>query len=184
MLFIDSEGEPVQEFSAIYVHNETYEILDVFHRYVVYPSIAYDCDTFARHHVHGLSTSFLSKHGLRDEDELLCEFNKWLLSHPCDIIYANAPSKEEGLLNMSIMDIRLKPWKERCLLPSHRSALSMKLNSIPISDTVCHAHSSFRGWKPKKGDCISPTDSAKIAFSYHCSLYDSIECLLFYIECK
>ena len=41
MLFIDSEGEPVQEFSAIYVHNETYEILDVFHRYVVYPSIAY-----------------------------------------------------------------------------------------------------------------------------------------------
>ena len=185
MIFIDSEGEPLQEFSAIYVHEQTHEIIDVFHRYVQYPSATVcDGDKFARLHIHGLNVSYLSIHGLRNEDDLLCEFNAWLKSHPFTSMYANAPSKEKKLLHMSITDVCLKPWKERCLLSSHQTAFSMKMNATPICNVICTAHSSFRGWKPKRVYCMSPTDIAKSNFAHHCSLYDCVECHLFYIECN
>lgn len=184
MIFIDSEGEPIQEFSAIYVHEETHEIIDVFHRYVQYPSLSCDKDKFARLHVHGLNMSYLSLHGLKNEDELLCEFRTWLNNHPFTVIYANGSSKEEKFLNMPVVDVHLKSWKERCLLSSHQRACSMKMNATPICDVVCNAHTSFRGWKPKRAYSMSPTDAAKILFYHHCSLYDSVECFLFYTQCN
>ena len=182
MIFIDSEGEPVQEFSAIYVHEQTYKVMDVFHRHVQYPSPTCDEDKFARFHVHGLDISYLSLYGLSNEEELLCEFKAWLKYHPFTTIYANAPSKEEKFLKMTISDVHLKPWQERSLLSSHQCALFMKMNAIPICDTVCNAHTSFKGWKPKRAYSMSLTDAAKMEFFHHCSLYDSIECLLFYTD--
>ena len=184
MIFIDSEGEPIQEFSAIYVNQETYDIIDVFHRYVRYPSLTCDEDKFARLHIHGLDMSYLSLHGLTNKDELLCEFKAWLKDHPFTAMYANGPSKEEKYLNMTVIDVHLKPWEERFLLSSHQRAVSMKMNATPICNIVCNAHTSFRGWKPKRVYSMSLTDSAKVEFFHHCSLYDCIECLLFYIECN
>ena len=70
LIYIDCEGTPVQEFSAIYVNKATSEIVDVFHRLVKYP-FPYDYDYFARKHVHGLDINFLSRYGMDSEEALV-----------------------------------------------------------------------------------------------------------------
>jgi len=178
MIFVDCEGDPVQEFSAIYVHRESGEIIDTFHRYVNYSS-EIDHDKFARRHVHGLCRNYLQQYGLRDESELKLLFEQWLKSHPFSVIFANAPQREQSFLSLNICDVRLKPWKERVNCVSHKVALYMKKNEIPVCETTCHAHKCFIGWRPKKCNVLSETDAAKIPFSFHCSLYDCIESFLF-----
>ena len=178
IIVIDCKGEPVQEFSALYVNEKTGELVDVFHRYVQYPFYP-DVDSFSRQHVHGLDYDFLSRHGLNSENELLTLFYHWLRDHPFEQIYAHAPAKEKKLLSLSIKDVCLKPWKDRIFYKSHQKALSMKLKHVPICNVTCHAHSSFKGWKSKDCHALSATDAAKMTFSYHCSLYDCVECALF-----
>lgn len=184
MIFIDCEGDPIQEFSAIYVNEKTHDICDVFHYYVKYPSsMTFDGDKFARFHIHGLNLDYLSSHGLESEDELRVLFIKWLKKWPSSsCIYAHAPFKEKTFLNISVQDVSLPSWKERCDLQSHQTALFMKVNHVPILNVVCKAHTSFKGWKAKRPYCMNATDVAKCNFLFHCSLYDCIECFLFY--CK
>jgi len=181
MIFIDCEGDPIQEFSAIYVNND--EIIDVFHRYVHYPSFKdYDGDRFARFHVHGLNIDFLSQHGLENTDILRSEFFSWLNSCSYSRLFAHAPMKEMNFLNLPIEDVCLRLWKDRHTLSSHRKAIFMKKNCIPICNIVCKAHTSFRSWRCKKR--MNFTDMAKRDFGHHCSLYDCVECFLFSIEGK
>jgi len=184
MIFIDSEGDPIQEFSALYAYKNV--IVDVFHQYVYYPSMSvYDEDHFARSHVHGLDLDFLNCHGLKSEQELLTLFSSWLEKHPHSIMFAHAPAKERHFLEMTINDVRLLPWKKRRDLPSHRRTLLMKKSIIPICNTICSAHTSYCGWQCKrKSGTMNVTDLAKIDFGYHCSLYDSLECFFFYTDCK
>ena len=183
MIFIDSEGEPIQEFSALYVCPRTHEIRDVFHSFVKYPpSMSYDGDKYARVHIHGLNIAYLQRHGLDNEEELLSLFHKWLKKYPSAALFAHAPSKEKTFLNVSIQDVCLLPWKERCMLQSHQTALTFKMENIPICDTICNAHTSFRGWKPKRTYSMTPTDVAKCNFSHHCSLYDVFECFLYFFH--
>ena len=177
-IFVDSEGDPIQEFSAIYVDSYTLEILDVFHEYVKYPFKNYDGDKWCRYHVHGLQLDFLSQHGLTDEDELKRKFDTWLSLHPYESIYGHAPYKEETFLHLTIQDVCLKPWKDRRFSVSHQLAISLKKNNISICDVQCVAHNSFKGWLPKKPHSLSSTDIAKIDFLHHCSLYDCIEMYL------
>ena len=179
MIFIDSEGEPIQEFSAIYVCDNV--IVDVFHQYVKYPVLNdIDEDHFARSHVHGLNIDFLEHHGLDNVDVLYSLFSSWLKKHSITHLFANAPSKEKNFLRMPIMDVYLKPWRERCALSSHRDALFMKKTSIPICNVMCSAHTAFKGWLPKrKADKVNATDIVKSEFGHHCSLYDCVECFLF-----
>ena len=176
-IFLDCEGEPVQEFSAIYVDFETGVIEDVFHHHVHYP-FKCDYDYFARQHVHGLDRNFLSLYGLRSEQELLNLFHEWLKSHPFQAIYAHAPAKEVNFLSLPVKDVCLKPWKDRIQCQSHQIALSMKLYKVPVCGVTCAAH-SLVCWKPKKILSPNASDRAKMEFSYHCSLYDCIECFLF-----
>lgn len=180
LIIIDCEGSDlVQEFSALYVNEETHVIEDVFHHYIQYPIInGDDKDAFVRRHVHGLDCEFLLQHGLRDEEELLTLFHTWLKHHPYDAIYAHAPAKEMDFLSLSVKDVMLKPWKDRIFTDSHKIALHMKLNCVSVNGILCRAHSAFQGWKPKKSKCLSETDCAKIAFRHHCSLYDCMECFL------
>ena len=181
LIFTDSEGDPVQEFSAIYVNELSGEIVDVFHHHVIYP-FARDKDLFSRHHVHGLNRDFLFLHGLRNEDELVKLFKEWLKFHPFDDIYAHAPAKEMKLLSFPVRDVCLKPWKERYYCKSHKVALSMKLSHTPICGVTCYAHENVY-WKSEKCRHVcNATDFAKMQFFYHCSLYDCIECFLFYCE--
>ena len=175
LIFVDTEGEPVQEFSAIYV-SESGDIVDVFHHHVKYPFV-YDYDFFSRRYIHGLKRDFLSRKGLSCENSLIKLFHKWLDSHPFKAIYAHAPAKESKLLSLFIDDVFLKPWKDRIHCQSHQLALSMKLNSVPLCDVTCHAHETVY-WKAK--DICNPTvsDLAKMDFFHHCSLYDCVECQL------
>lgn len=175
-IFIDCEGEPVQEFSAIYVNECGDQILDVFHQHVKYP-FACDYDFFSRRHIHGLKLVFLERYGLCNETSLLTLFHKWLENHPNEAIYGHSPGKEEKLLSLPIFDVSLKPWKDRINCHSHQLALSMKLNSVPVCNVSCAAHKRVR-WKVKNVLVTSATDVAKFDFFHHCSLYDCVECYL------
>lgn len=175
LIFLDSEGDPIQEFSALYVHPLTLEIVDVFHEYVKYPYTR-DIDQWARCHVHGLTLRFLSDHGVDDEKEVKRKFHNWLFSHPYESIYGHAPRKEEVFLHVPITDICLKPWKSRRNVLSHRLALSLKKSVVPICGVQCSsAHSSYISWQPKNCHSLTATDCAKFEFGHHCSLYDSAE---------
>lgn len=181
IIFVDTEGDPVQEFSALYVDPISEKIVDVFHRHVCYP-LRRDKDSYARHHVHGLCRMFLRKNGLQSVEELKKTFNEWLQSHPFTTIYANAPDRENSFLSLIIVNVSLNPWKERVNKMSHKVALFMKKNQIPVCQTVCHAHKCFVGWRPKNSNMLSETDAAKMSFSFHCSLYDCIECCIFHFR--
>lgn len=175
ILFLDSEGEPIQEFTALYVDPQTMDIVDVFHEYVKYPYIR-DSDRWARQHVHGLHLNFLSENGLVNEEELKRKFHNWLSSHPYDNIYGHAPRKEEVFLQLPIVDICLQPWKTRRQILSHRLALSLKKSDIPICGVQCSlAHKSYLSWRPKNRHSLTPADCAKFDFGHHCSLYDCTE---------
>ena len=170
----------MQEFSAVYV-NENGHVVDVFHQHVRYP-FSKDYDVFARRYIHGLNRDFLAIHGLQSESELLSLFREWLKSHPYDHVLAHAPSKEMYLLGIHVQDVALKPWKERTYCKSHRTSIFMKRYAIPICGVTCFAHDIFVKWKPRRTEKPTVTDTAKMAFSYHCSLYDCVECVLFYMS--
>lgn len=177
IVIVDSEGDPIQEFTALYCDETVAIVHDVFHRHVRYPFVS-DCDKFARSHIHGLDLNFLTEHGLCDENQLLTNFMLWLSSHPYSSIYANAPAKEIAFLSLPILDVKLKPWKERVHCTSHKKAVSKKLRREPIFNVSCEAHNYVK-WKVSHKKVLSATDIAKFHFSFHCSLYDCYECMLY-----
>ena len=181
-IYVDSEGDPIQEFSALYVNNVTHEIIDLFHCHVKYPFDSEDFDWKARRCVHGLDLEFLKKHGVNGIDELKLLFFKWLETHPYQAMFAHAPSKEKEFLNLTIGNVCLKPWKDRSSLQSHQLAILLKMNFVPICNTTCIAHASFVSWEPKRRLAWTLTDCAKMKFSHHCSLYDCVECFLFHLQ--
>ena len=180
-IYVDSEGTPVQEFSAIYVNEETFQIDDVFHEFVIYPCTESDEDKWARNHVHGLNLDFLAEHGLRDEGELVSSFYTWLKDHPYDMMYGNGPFTERHLLSLPIEDVNLKPWSDRDSQISHKIAMALKLQCARICNVKCAtAHRSFRHWRPVRVYNMSAADKAKLKFRHHCSFYDCIECFLYH----
>lgn len=182
LLFVDSEGDPIQEFTALYVDKQSHEIVDVFHHHVAFPSQGYDTDRWPRRHIHGLDREYLTKHGLRDEDVLRDKFNEWLRSHPYDEILANGPSKESAFLHLPISDVCLPPWQDRGVLLSHQLALSLKRRAAPINGVKCSsAHSRFLNWRPRRPCAPSPADVVKSDFGWHCSLYDCMELFYYYL---
>lgn len=189
LIFLDCEGDPIQEFSAILVDGATMKIKNVFHQYVCYPKSGdsiIDNDSFSRRHIHGLNLDFLSQHGLQSEHELTTLFHQWLSKQGhIDAIYAHAPHKERNLLSLNIVDVCLKPWSERDFSLSHSVALTWKMNSIAINGVSCaDAHASFSAWRPKNVKAPSQGDVVKMQFFHHCSLYDSLECYLYFVHEK
>lgn len=180
-VYVDSEGDPIQEFSALYVNNDTCDIADVFHCHVKYP-FDHDYDWKSRRCVHGLDLKFLSQHGVSDIEELKLLFSKWLETHPYHAMFAHAPTKEREFLNLPIQDVCLKPWVERSMQLSHRLAIFFKRNCFPVLNTTCFAHASFVRWEPKRRLAWTPTDCAKLNFFHHCSLYDCVECYLAHLQ--
>ena len=183
-IFIDCEGEPIQEFTALYVDSVSHDILDVFHRHVKFTkTYGYDSDRWARRHVHGLNREYLALHGVQDEHVLLREFKDWLQWHPYEQILANAPRKESMFLNLPIHDVCLPPWKDRAVLLSHRLAVSLKRDAMPINGIQCSvAHSCFIDWCPRRPYSLSPKDVIKRDFGFHCSLYDCMELYFYHLK--
>ena len=133
IIFLDMEGTPTQEISAIHMNALTRQIVDVYHGH------AHSChdDSWARLHIHGLNTRFLERHGFPDEGALVRNFKDWL--RPKDVLsmYANDAKKESNLLDMVIDDLKLPPWSERVYQAYHQMAITYKQDFIPILDKRC-----------------------------------------------
>lgn len=189
-LFIDSEGEPTQEFSAILLSAEDSHIVDIYHEHAQV-SLPYDIDRWSRHHVHGLNRDFLESNGFQNEEALIKDFKSWLEGKKIKDIYANDPFKEnkmfiEDLGIGPITNVEYPPWKKRVHLLSHKIAFRYKESALPITSynsyVSCtkYVHNEFL-YVPTPHQ--TSTQIAKRNFGYHCSLYDAYAlCLNFLID--
>ena len=131
--------------------------------------------------------TMLRRYGLPSQRELCEEFCRWIDSLPSDFNYiflANDPRKECNLIPMlSIQDVGLPPWKDRVKLSSHQQTIKAKRYCVNICDKYCGAamHSSYIPFhRPVcSPSLLTSTQRAKLAYGYHCSLYDAFECYYF-----
>ena len=185
-VYIDLEGDPVQEMSAICVRSD-WSLYSVFHMYADLPSDM-DTDYYSRQFIHGLSREKLKECGVPSERYLLRKFSLWLNSLPSHhqyIYFANDPAKEYSFLTMlpSIRDVCLPMWINRQKLASHQDAIIAKEQSLSICGKKCSAamHSSYSPSfrRPECSPSPTPTQLAKLEYGFHCSLYDALECYYF-----
>ena len=176
IIFIDSEGSPTQELSALEMDYETREIVDAFHGY----AFTTEADFFARHHIHGLSPIFLKKAGYESPSKLIEVFHSWLRTKRYVFLYGNDPGREVNELQLYISDIGLDKWTIRSHKAYHEVAYYFKKHNIPICSTSCcaEAHSMYHSAIVRP---FNLSDAARERHGHHCSLYDCYEMYLFYI---
>ena len=178
VIFVDMEGTPVGEVSAIQMNLVTRQIVDVYHNH----ADMHGYDEWCQRHYHGLNPLFLERFGLGSEHELLNDFKEWLRGKEIFAMYANNPGKEKAALGRTIYDIELPRWSERKKRPSHIMAKAFKKIGVPILNKRCppEAHSSYRYFPV---NCwTNETELAKHDFGYHCALYDTYELFLTYVS--
>ena len=181
IIFVDTEGTPIQELSALEMRLHDRQIVDVFHGHADMKE-EQDKDKWARKHVHGLSVSFLKENGYSSELELIIEFKCWLRGKNYLNVFSNAPKKEEDALSLNICDIALPPWIERHNQPYHIIAKCFKDMNLALLNKSCsrEAHSAYEGVdRNQHGNPLIQT--AKERHGYHCSLYDCWEMYLCFI---
>ena len=147
-MFVDSEGEPIQELSCIAFSPKHRKIVAVYHKYAACDPFA---DAWSRLHVHGLDTSYIGKCGMNDEQTLVNDFKRWLQQFDIDIIYANDARREIVKFNLHITDISLPPWIERVKHRYHEIPQTYKNFSKPFCNIVCddkvHSYFCFKRFK-------------------------------------
>lgn len=176
LLFVDCEGDPVQELSGILVAAKNFAIVDVFHAHA---NDKRDDDTWSRKNVHGLCLNFLQSCAFPSECELACAFHVWYSKRKIDYVFANAPKREADYLNLNIFNLPLPTWKDRPNDAAHQLALSCKINETPIGHQACtkDIHNAFHPSKPQPNASVGVC--ARFDFGHHCSLYDAYEIYLF-----
>lgn len=176
LLFVDCEGDPVQELSAIEVRASDFAIIDVFHAHADVSSVA--VDAWSRKNVHGLSLDFLNQHAFPSQHELCAAFHVWYSKKQTAVNFANNPVKETKFLNIKLTDVQLPIWVERINCPAHRIALAFKRHETPVGNSVCYNH-IHNCYSPSA--CNEEVDArmlAKREWGHHCSLYDAFEAYL------
>lgn len=170
-IFMDSEGIPIQELSALVVSGKN--IVNSYHNYAWCPP---NKDIWSRKNIHGLNPNFLYHNGFPNETILIQDFRKWLSLFNVDKIYVNGFSKHEQIkLDVSIIDIGLPEWSERIKHDYHNIPNSCKkLNHSEAHN--CYVSSG------NISKCNTPSQQAKISHGWHCSLMDVYELYLFYLE--
>ena len=168
----------ILELSAIAMHRETLQIVDVFHAYASGKDYWWPTA-----HVHGLNPKYLQRYGFSSQEELLTTFKLWLNQKTYTNIYANDSTKESEVLKLKVEDFRLPPWVVRRKLPEHNLKIWYKQNNLPIFKVKCcpQAHSFYEGIKVRPD---SERDEALIEHGHHCSLYDAYEVMLHFITNK
>ena len=176
IIFIDTEGTPIQELSALEMDYDSRELVDAFHGYAQ----TSESDRFARKHIHGLNPDFLSRKGYSNAYKLITAFKEWLEGKNYAMCWGNAPAKEIQELKMYVADIGLDQWIHRDKKPYHCVAFSFKKHNIPILSKRCcaEAHSSFENVYVRPSN---KTDAAKERWGHHCSFYDCYEMYLCYV---
>ena len=175
IVFVDIEGEPAQELSAICMSANTRKIFSVYHGY------AYsNTDDWSRRHVHGLNPTFLKENGFSDETTLVADFKRWIRGKDVLVIFANNPMREIEVLKLPVKDIGLPQWTERVEFISHQTALAYKRKRVPVFNTVCKAgaHSKYQSFPVYRN---SVPELIKKDFGHHCSLYDVFSLYLHYV---
>lgn len=177
IIFLDTEGTPTQELSALEMDYETREIVDVFHGHA-YTS---EADSFARSHIHGLNPVFLKKVGYESPSHLIEAFHHWLRNKRFVLLYGNNPGREVRELQLFITDIGLDPWSMRAYKAYHEVAYYFKKHNIPICSQRCskEAHSAYLNAYVRP---FNLGDAAKERHGHHCALYDCYELYLFFIQ--
>jgi len=175
IIFIDSEGMPVQELSAIEMCLATRSVVDVFHAYHFTPCP----DSYSRKNVHGLDPNYLKEHGHITQSGLIREFRAWLDKKNYIRIYGNDPRHEVTLLKMPITNIGLPNWADRIDEDYHTIAKCFKNLEIPICGTRCPrvAHCQYNRAISVKNE----TEVARNKHGFHCSLNDCYELYLYFI---
>lgn len=180
IIFIDLEGYPLQEMSALEMSGTTFNPIDVFHEHAYSEDI--ELDWYARKHIHGLSPAYLKANGHATPSKLIDSFKTWLSKKKYKLLYANDPTMERITLGLEleIQDIKLERWANRINKPYHQIAQDFKVSFDSICCKRCSplAHSSFQGAIIKRPN--NPSDLARHAHGFHCSLYDVYELYLFY----
>ncbi len=181
IIFVDTEGSPFQELSAIEMDNETRGILDTYHNFARVSDPSVDC--YSRQRIHGLQPSFLTEYGFPSESLLIDDFKRWLGTKSICKIYANEAARESAALKpYDVHNLKLPNWIERVKESYHQVAHRFKDLNIPIhSNTSCFekAHTFFIPFKSYQ--CRNETQIVKAEHGHHCSLYDAYELYLFYV---
>ena len=177
IIFLDSEGTPTQELSALEMDYGTREIVDVFHGHAFTP----EADSFARSHIHGLHPTFLKKMGYQCPNELVDAFHNWLRNKRFVVLYGNNPGREVQELQLFISDIKLDNWSTRAYKAYHEVAYYFKRHNIPICSQSCskEAHTMYHSAYARP---FNLGDAAKERHGHHCALYDCYEMYLFFIQ--
>lgn len=177
-VYIDAQGVPVQELSAICVKND-WTIYSAFHQYAACLPKP-DPDWYSRRYVHGLRKWMLKYYGVPTEDDLIHVFEEWLSAFPSEYNYiflSNDPTKVNGLLpTITVYDICLPPWKERVKLSSYEEAINAKREGLTICGKTCRTpmHSAYIPLH--RSECfLSPTSTQYCEENYNCSLYNALE---------
>ena len=179
-MFIDSEGDPIQELSAIALSAYDYTILAVYHQFAKCPEGA---DPWSRAHIHGLNPEYLSTHGFPDEAALISNFQDWYQQFSVIQSYGNNPIREMAKLKLTVEDIGLPKWMERYHCPYHQIPQLHKLSRLPIHGLIACDPKSHNCFKVESLEhCRTPTRKVKYLHGYHCSLADVYEVCLYYLK--
>lgn len=92
--FVDSEGEPCQELSAVAMSIANRHMMDIYYAH----AYSDEPNDWSHRCVHGLNSSYLKTHGFLNEESIVKDFKKWLLGHNMLGMFANEPKKEYKLL--------------------------------------------------------------------------------------
>ena len=168
----------VLELSAIALHCETRQIVDVFHAYAQPKGRQ---DWWPRTHVHGLNDNFLRMHGYPCDTDLVEAFKSWLSFKTVINMFANDPTYERKVLNLdNIQNLSLPIWIEREGQAFHELKIWYKQNNLPIFNVSC-CPEAHRDYIPRMPE--SESQKARERHGYHCALYDAFELMLYYMEC-
>ena len=179
-MFIDMEGTPVQELSALMMDIKQECIIAAYHRHAY---CSPTMDRWCRSNIHGLDPDVLKEIGFPNEDELFNDFKIWFqkFTH-VEKAYANNPRKETRFLSIPVTDIELPVWSERVKFMYHNIPNRFKEDNQSLFmniNIICNT--KYHGlFSPSRVRCRTPCQVAKSKASHHCSLADVSELFLYY----
>ena len=180
IIFIDSEGSPIQELSAIAMNVVTRRIVDVYHNYAYCPN---EQDWWARRHIHGLNPIYLMYIGFESEPALVEDFRCWLRRFNILKLIGNDAHIEAEKLNLTIFSIGLPEWSIHVKYNYHKIPNVFKNHNISFdSKARCHSEYHSHYLQQTINFKWSPNQLARVEHGYHCSLDDVYELYYYYCE--